>query len=124
MQDASFTGLTLADLGSLERDIEAALAGAGDERAVEAVRVAALGKKGSVSGLMKNLGSMSPEERKTAGPALNGLKDRIAAAIEARRGALREAELDARLAHETLDVTLPARPEAAGTVHPITQVWQ
>ena len=124
MQDANLTGLALTDLASLERDIDAALAGAGDERGVEAVRVAALGKKGSVSALMKNLGSMSPEERKIAGPALNGLKDRIAASIKARRAALQEAGLEARLAQETLDVTLPARPEAAGTVHPITQVWQ
>jgi phenylalanyl-tRNA synthetase alpha chain len=114
----------MSDLASLEQDISAALAAAPDERALDAVRVAALGKKGSVSERMKALGAMSPDERKVAGPALNGLRDRVAAALEARRDTLREAALEERLRSETVDVTLPPRPEAVGTVHPVTQVWE
>jgi len=112
------------DLAGLERDINAAISAAGDERALEAVRVAALGKKGSVSERLKGLGRMSPEERKLAGPALNGLKERVATAIETRRETLREAALDERLRSETVDVTLPPRPEPVGTIHPVTQVWE
>ncbi len=112
------------DLETLESDIGAAIAGTGDERALEAVRVSALGKKGTVSELLKSLGAMEPEERKTAGPALNGLKNRVAAAIEARRAALREIDLEERLRRETIDVTLPVRPEQGGSVHPVTQVWE
>jgi phenylalanyl-tRNA synthetase alpha chain len=112
------------DLETLETDIRSAIAGAADERALEAVRVSALGKKGTVSERLKGLGAMTPEERKTAGPALNGLKNQIAAAIEARRAELREADLEERLKTEGLDVTLPARPEQQGSVHPVTQVLE
>jgi len=114
----------MSDLAALEAEISAAVAAAADERALEEVRVAALGKKGSVSERLKGLGAMSPEERRTAGQALNALKDAVAAQIEARRASLHDAALDARLRAETLDVTLPARPERQGTIHPVTQVWQ
>jgi phenylalanyl-tRNA synthetase alpha chain len=114
----------MSDLAVLEKEITSAILAAPDERALEAVRVGALGKKGTVSERLKALGAMSPDERKTAGPALNGLKERVARALEARRGELREAELEARLKTERVDVTLPVRPEAAGTVHPVTQVWE
>ena len=67
----------MGDISSLQSDILAQVASAGDEAALEAVRVAALGKKGSVSELMKTLGGMSPEERKTQGPLLNGLRDAV-----------------------------------------------
>ena len=89
---------------------------------LDQIRVAALGKKGRVSELMRGLGKMSPEERQTAGPLLNGLKEEIGAAIEARRAVLETAALDARLGAERIDVTAPARAEAVGTVHPISQV--
>ena len=96
------------------------VAAAADEAALEAVRVAALGKKGSVSALLKTLGTMSPDERKEQGPLINGLKDRVTAAIAARREALKDAALDARLAAETIDVTLPAarqrRPRPAASI--------
>ncbi len=114
----------MSDLATLESEITAAIAAAADERALEEVRVAALGKKGSISERLKGLGKMTPEERKSAGAALNMLKDRIAAEIEARRATLRDAGLDERLRSETVDVTLPSRPEARGTIHPVTQVWQ
>jgi len=114
----------MPDLASLESEITAAIAAAADERALEEVRVGALGKKGAISERLKGLGRMAPEERKAAGAALNVLKDKVAAEIEARRAVLRDAGLDARLKSETVDVTLPSRPEARGTIHPVTQVWQ
>ncbi len=88
------------------------------------MRVAALGKSGSVSALLKTLGAMTPDERKVQGPAINGLKDRVTAAIAARKDALGAAALDARLNTETVDVTLPVRepPAETGRVHPISQV--
>jgi phenylalanyl-tRNA synthetase alpha chain len=107
---------------SLKSEILAAIAGASDEAALEAVRVGALGKKGSVSELLKTLGNLSPDERKEKGPAFNALRDDVTAAIASRKAILADAALDARLASETIDVTLPARPENSGTVHPISQV--
>ncbi|MGF1501971.1 MAG: phenylalanine--tRNA ligase subunit alpha [Paracoccaceae bacterium] len=98
------------------------VAAAADEAAIEAVRVSALGKKGEISLMMRELGRMSPEERQTAGPALNALKDEINDAIAARKTALAEAALEARLATEWQDVTLASRPTAQGTIHPISQV--
>ncbi|MEL6363264.1 MAG: phenylalanine--tRNA ligase subunit alpha [Pseudomonadota bacterium] len=112
------------DLHSLEADILGAVGAAASEAALEDVRVSALGKKGSVSERMKTLGKMSPEERQVRGPALNGLKTRIANAIEVKREALENAALDARLASEKVDVTLPVRPQAKGSIHPVTQVME
>ena len=88
------------------------------------MRVSALGKKGSVSLMMRELGKMSPEERQVMGPALNGLKTRLNDAIEARKADLETAALNAALASETVDVSLPVRPEQTGTLHPITQVME
>ena len=114
----------MSDITTLESEILGAVAGAADEAALEAVRVAALGKKGSISALLATLGKMTPEERKTQGPQINGLKDQVTAALGARREALKAAALDARLATETVDVTLPVRdaPTEAGRIHPISQV--
>jgi phenylalanyl-tRNA synthetase alpha chain len=114
----------MSDLQSLEEKLIADIEAAADEAALEAVRVGALGRKGSVSELLKTLGAMSPEERKARGPRINGLKDRVTAAIAARRETLKSLALDARLNSERLDVTLPPRepPTEIGRVHPITQV--
>ena len=101
-----------------------AIAGAVDEAALESLRVAALGKKGEVSLRMRELGGMTPGERKVAGPALNALKDEINGAIAAKKAALEDAALDARLRDEWLDVTLPARQRAHGSVHPVSQVTE
>jgi phenylalanyl-tRNA synthetase alpha chain len=109
---------------SLEHDILQQVAGASDEAALEGLRVATLGKKGSISEQMKALGAMGPEERKTAGAALNVLKDKVTEAIAARKAVLQEAQLEQRLASEKIDVTLPARSEPRGTVHPVSQVWE
>ncbi|MCV0394711.1 MAG: phenylalanine--tRNA ligase subunit alpha [Rhizobiaceae bacterium] len=114
----------MTDIDTLEADLNREIAAAPDEAALETVRVAALGKKGSVSELMKTLGAMSAEERQANGPLLNGLKARIAEALSARRAELRDAAIEARLAAETVDVTLPVRPAPAerGRIHPISQV--
>ncbi|HET7084072.1 MAG TPA: phenylalanine--tRNA ligase subunit alpha [Rhizomicrobium sp.] len=114
----------MTDIAALQSELLAAVAGAADEAALEAVRVGALGKKGSVSALLATMGSLSPEERKIQGPKFNGLKDAVTEAIAARKIQLGDAALDARLAGEKLDVTLPARPENTGSVHPISQVLE
>jgi len=98
------------------------IADAGDENGLEELRVQALGKKGEISLQMRELGKMTPEERQTAGPALNALKDEINSALVAKKAALADAALDARLRDEWLDVTLPGRGRPAGTIHPISQV--
>ncbi len=98
------------------------IADAADEAALEELRVAAVGKKGEISLQMRELGKMSPEERQQAGPKLNALKDEIASALAAKKAALADAALDARLRTEWLDVTLPARPRRQGTIHPVSQV--
>ena len=114
----------MTDIPSLQSGLLAQISAAGDEAALEAVRVAALGKKGSISELMKSLGSMNPDERKTQGPLLNGLRDAVTEALAARKTQLGDAALDVRLASEKIDVTLPPRPESQGSVHPISQVLE
>lgn len=93
-----------------------------DEPSLEELRLAAIGKKGEISLKMRELGKMTPEERQTVGPKLNALKDEINAALAAKKAALGDAALEARLAEEWLDVSLPARDRPMGTVHPISQV--
>jgi phenylalanyl-tRNA synthetase alpha chain len=112
----------MTDLAALERDLLAAVAATNDERALEEVRVTALGKKGEIAELLKTLGAMSPEERKASGARFNGLRDRVAEAIAARKTALQAASLDQRLASERVDVTLPAQGTPRGTIHPVSHV--
>src|SRR6201996_4432432 len=114
----------MTDLAQLESEILAQIAAATDEAALEAVRVGALGKKGSISALLATLGKMSPDERKTQGAAINLAKDAVTQALTARRDILKSAALDARLASETIDVTLPLRetPAEQGRIHPLSEV--
>jgi phenylalanyl-tRNA synthetase alpha chain len=114
----------MSDLSALREQTLLAIAAASDEPALEAVRVAALGKKGSISALLATLGKMSPDERRTAGAAINALKDEASEAIAGRREVLKAAALEARLKAESLDVTLPVRPAGieSGRIHPISQV--
>ena len=109
-------------LEALESEACAAIDAATSLEALEAVRIATLGRKGSVTGLMKGLGALDAETRRDAGRDLNALKDRIAAALAARNEALKAAELDRRLLAEKIDVTLPVRPEGQGRIHPVSQV--
>ncbi len=97
------------------------IAAVSDSAALEELRVAALGKKGFLTEQMKQLGALSPDERKARGAALNVVKDKIAAAIDARKAVLAVAELNTRLERERVDVTLAARPQPEGRIHPITQ---
>src|SRR5271156_1940228 len=99
----------MSDTAQLEKQILTEVAAAGDEAALEAVRVAALGKQGSITALLKTLGAMQPEERKSRGPLINGLKDRVNAALAERREAFKRLALEARLNTESIDVTLPVR---------------
>ncbi|HLH11745.1 MAG TPA: phenylalanine--tRNA ligase subunit alpha [Methylovirgula sp.] len=116
----------MSDLDQLEQETLAAIEKAEDETGLEAVRVAALGKKGTISALLAGLGKMAPDERKVQGAVINALKDRVSAAFTERRVALKEAALEHRLATETLDVTLPARtsPLDLGRIHPLSQVTE
>ncbi|POF62528.1 phenylalanine--tRNA ligase subunit alpha [Novacetimonas maltaceti] len=109
------------DLETLKQDTLKALAAAPDLRAWDEVRVATMGKSGRLTGLLKELGRMSPEERKVRGSALNRLRDELSREIAARGEALEAEALNARLAAERVDVTLPAAPQAEGTLHPITR---
>ncbi|MGA9138161.1 MAG: phenylalanine--tRNA ligase subunit alpha [Methylovirgula sp.] len=114
----------MSDLRRLERETLAAIEAATDEPALEAVRVAALGKKGAISALLASLGKISPDERKAQGAIINALKDKVTAALAERRAALKAATLEHRLATETIDVTLPARtsPLDVGRIHPLSHV--
>jgi len=84
--------------------------------------VAALGKAGEVTALLKTLGRMTPEQRSQEGPRINALREAVTAAIAARKGALENEELDRRLATERVDLSLPAREAPKGSVHPVSQV--
>jgi phenylalanyl-tRNA synthetase alpha chain len=108
----------------LELAIRKAIDAATDESALETVRVAALGKKGSISALLSQLGTLSPHDRKRQGAAVNALKDNVLNALNARRAILKEAALEKALAHEALDVTLPVQESGitSGRIHPISQV--
>jgi phenylalanyl-tRNA synthetase alpha chain len=114
----------MSNLDALEQGLLASIAAASDEAAIEAIRIEALGKKGSVSELLKSLGAMSQDERKSAGPAINLLKERVTEALTARKTGLRDAAIDARLITEKVDVTLPVAqsPAERGRIHPISQV--
>jgi len=102
---------------AIMKDVEAA----DSVDALEDIRVSVLGKKGRITDMMKGLGQMAPDERKATGQALNALKDEVAAALDVKKTALADADLDRRLMTEKIDVTLSPAPETAGTIHPISQ---
>lgn len=114
----------MSDLESLKTSLLADIAAASDEAGIEAVRLAAMGKKGSVSELLKTLGSMTPEERQTRGAAINALKNEITEQLNTKKAELKDAAINARLKAETLDVSLPVRssPAERGRIHPISQI--
>ncbi|MBB3592875.1 phenylalanyl-tRNA synthetase alpha chain [Rhizobium sp. BK529] len=114
----------MSDIDQLKSSLLAEIAAANDEPALEAVRVSALGKKGSISELLKTLGAMTPEERQTRGAAINALKNEVTDALANRKSVLKEAAVNARLKAETVDVSLPVRssPAERGRIHPISQI--
>ena len=88
---------------------------------LEDIRITALGKKGTITGLMKSLGSLDPDKRKEAGQLLNAIKEEVASAIDVRKVTMEDAALETQLHRDRVDVTLPVRPESNGSIHPITQ---
>jgi phenylalanyl-tRNA synthetase alpha chain len=114
----------MTDIAQLSAQLFSQLDAAQDEASVEALRVQALGKKGSVSELLKGMGALSAEERLTFGPQVNGLKVALSEAIAAKKDDMARAALEARLLAERIDVTLPSRPMLKGSIHPIMQVFE
>ncbi|WP_375380193.1 phenylalanine--tRNA ligase subunit alpha, partial [uncultured Sphingomonas sp.] len=112
----------MTDTDTLRAHLLTAIDAASGLDALEAVRVEALGKHGRVTQLLKTMGGLSPEERQIQGPAIHGLREAVTAAIAARKAVLERAALDAQLAGEMLDMTLPADVPPAGTIHPVSQV--
>lgn len=112
----------MTDTATLQNDLIAAIDAADSAEALEAVRISALGKQGSVSALLKTMGGMSPEERQVQGPIINGLRENVSNALASKKVALETAALDARLSTERVDMTLPAPSRPQGSVHPVSQV--
>ena len=114
------------DPASLEKEFLAAIENASTLSELEEVRLAAIGKKGRVSELLKSLGGMTAEERQEQGPIINGLKQTLSQALDHRKSSLEIEALNIRLAAETEDVTLPVQPKALsdGRLHPISQVME
>jgi len=112
----------MTDLTPQKDEALNAIAAADSLEALEEQRLSALGKKGWVSLALKTLGQMPPEERQEAAPAIQAVRAEIASAIEAAKAALEAAALEAQLARETIDLTLPAPASARGSVHPVSQV--
>ena len=113
----------MENLDQLRDDLLAAVAAAADLPALDSVRVSALGRKGRVTELMKGLGGLAPDQRRQTGQELNAVKTVVADAIEARKVELEASTLEAQLAEDAIDVSLPARPEQQGLLHPISQTF-
>ena len=112
----------MTNIATLQTDLMGAIDSADTLGSLEAVRIAALGKQGSVSALLKTMGGMSPEERQTQGPLINGLRESITSALAAKKADLESTELNRRLATERVDMTLPTPETPRGTIHPVSQV--
>ena len=114
----------MQDIDSIVESAIAEFRGAAEPASLENAKARYLGKSGELTALLKGLGALAPEERRIAGARINAAKQRIEQALEARRGELDGAQLQARLAEEALDVTLPGRGSGRGGLHPITRTWQ
>ena len=112
------------DLTGLVQEAQQAVEASDDLQALDQVRVQYLGKKGVFTERMKQLGKLSAEERPAAGQAINRAKQTLQEALDARRGQLERARLDAQLAAESLDVTLPGRGQSTGGLHPVTRTLE
>jgi len=114
----------MENLEALTQQALAAVAAAGDVAALDQVRVQYLGKKGEISALMKNLGNVAPEDRPKIGAVINEARNQVQDALNARKTALETEALNARLASETIDVTLPGRGVQEGSLHPVTRTLE
>jgi len=110
------------DLHSLVEAARAEISRTAGIEDLEQIRVRLLGKKGEITALLKSLGAMDPETRRTAGASINEAKTALSAALDARRGELEAAKLAEQLASDAIDVTLPGRGQASGGLHPVTRV--
>ncbi|MDP9086031.1 MAG: phenylalanine--tRNA ligase subunit alpha, partial [Pseudomonadota bacterium] len=98
------------------------IAASPDLAALEELRVSLLGKAGTITGLLKTLGPMTADQRAVEGPRIHAMREAVTAALAARKAALEDAQLEARLATERLDLSLPAHETPRGTIHPVSQV--
>lgn len=114
----------MEDTTQLKTELLAAVKQAADIKSLEEIRVSVLGKKGRITEMMKSLGGLSIEEKKEAGKTLNILKSEVEAALEAQKAVLEEKELNEKLARETIDVSLPVRPENQGRIHPVSKIYE
>ncbi len=114
----------MENIEELKKELTGSIESASDLKSLEEVRVALLGKKGRITEMMKNLASLSPEEKKEMGRGLNILKSEAEAALESRKEKLAAAELNAKLEKEKVDVTLPVRPECQGRIHPVSKIYE
>ena len=114
----------MQNLDQIARDAETAFAATSDPDTLEQIKARFLGKSGQITELLKGLGKMSPDERKLAGAAINRAKEAIESALNSRREALRRQALEARLAEESIDLTLPGRGESRGGLHPVTRTLE
>ncbi len=112
------------DLDQIVADAQAAFAAANDNATLENEKARFLGKTGALTELLKGLGKLDPETRKTEGARINQVKQQVESALQARRQALADALMNARLAAEAIDVTLPGRAVARGSVHPVMRTWE
>ena len=110
------------DLDQLQADLLASIDASAGLDALDSVRVHALGKQGAITGLLKSLGAMSPEERQTTGARIHALREAVTQAIATRKASLEASALEAKLSSETIDMTLPVGGVAPGSVHPVSQV--
>ncbi len=114
----------MENLDQIVGDARAAFAATSDPDALEQVKARFIGKSGRITELLKGLGKLPAEEKKAAGAAINRVKELVEAALGDRREGIRKAVLEARLAEEALDVTLPGRAEARGGLHPVTRTLE
>ena len=114
----------MENLQDLQEKLLAGIRSAAGLKELDELRVAALGKKGSITEKMKTLGTLPPEEKIAAGKALNLLKSAVENAVESRKSELETIELNRRLAGESIDVTLPVRPETQGRIHPVSKIYE
>ena len=114
----------MSDIEQIVAQATAEFSGIGDAAALEQAKARYLGKSGSVTELLKGLGKLAPDDRKTAGAAINSAKERIEAALNARRETIRYAALEAQLKAEALDITLPGRGLPTGGLHPVTRTLE
>ncbi|PCJ28470.1 MAG: phenylalanine--tRNA ligase subunit alpha [SAR86 cluster bacterium] len=110
----------MADTDSLLADALQAIQDSSDEKSLESLRVQYLGKKGSLTALLKNLGQLSAEERPAAGEKINAVKQQVQVALNLKKTSLVEESLNAKLSQESIDVSLPGRRQSKGGLHPIT----